>query len=241
MLSKPILAVCLGTFLLVGCASAPVELKPPHPYGEKLGKQSYSWHQLRFKWHWPADRRPDWSLDALLADQVLSGVITRYRDTLPLWRFHRRAARTPAGHQFSFIFYSSKRTAGKIKSAASDHQVTRRLLARGLLEKVRLTRPDQASALYATSDAGWPQPLQESWPMFIMGVSQTWLALIEFHAREQGVDAGDEDMGSQIERYANVSQAVNTLWSQNAQHAFFHHLSAIFGYQPVNIRKRVRF
>lgn len=236
---RAIYGCCLGLLLAMGCATPTVELKAPHPYGRDPGALQYSWHQLRFKWAWPEGRAPDWSLDPLVADQVLSDLIASHQESLPLWRFHRRAARSPAGHQFSFIFYGTSGTARQVQDSAADHPVTRRLLEQELLEKVYLTRPDDPAALSATSDPNWPSSVQSTWPMFIMGVSQTWLGLVELHAGN--TPGPDEDLDDALERYAAVNDKVNELWSEYAQHAFFHHLSGVFGYQPVTVRKRMRF
>jgi uncharacterized Tic20 family protein len=37
--------------------------------------------------------------------------------------------------------------------------------------------------------------------------------------------------------YKQTNDRVSTLWREQAQHAYLHHLSALFGYQPVLIRK----
>lgn len=229
----------IALLLAAGCAAPKVELKPSHPYGSGSGAQHQSWHQLRFKWSWPEGERPDWSLDPLIADLVLSDLITRHQASLPLWRFHRRAGRSPAGHQFSFIFYSTPAIARDIQDSVSGHPVTAKLLERGLLEKVYLTRPGNATELSATSDPSWPKPVQSTWPMFIMGVSQTWLGLVELHAGDtSGID---QDLERAMERYGRVNDSVDETWSRYAQHAFFHHLSGVFGYEPVTIRKRIGF
>lgn len=230
---------CLVLLLAAGCTTPAVELKSPHPYGQDTGALQYSWHQLRFKWAWPEGRAPDWSLDPLVADLVLSDLIASHQESLPLWRFHRRAGRGPAGHQFSFIFYSSSGTARQIQDSAADHATTRRLMEQGLLEKVYLTTPEDPGELSATSDPNWPASVQSTWPMFIMGVSQTWLGLVELHAGNTA--APGEDLEDALERYATVNAKVNELWSEYAQHAFFHHLSGVFGYQPMTVRKRMRF
>lgn len=230
---------CLALLLASGCATSTVELKHPHPYGKATGAQQLSWHHLRFRWSWPQGRRPDWSLDPLVADMVLSDLITRHQESLPLWRFHRRAGRSPAGHQFSFIFYTTPGIARDIEESVTGHAVTQRLLEEGLLEKVHLTKPGRSARVSATSDPGWPEPVQSTWPMFIMGVSQTWLGLVEIHA---GNTAGlEENIDVAMERYEKANEEVDKLWYEYAQHAFFHHLSGVFGYKPVAIHKRIRF
>lgn len=232
------LGCCVVLLLLAGCATQSVDLKHPGAF-EKDQHAQHSWHHLRFKWTWPEGRRPDWSLDPLVADLVLSDLISRRLDSLPLWRFHRRAARDGAGHQFSFIFYATPATARELRESVAAHRVIRRLREQGVLEKVYLTTPARASKLYATSDASWPSSIQSTWPMFIMGVSQTWLGLVEIHA---GNTAGlDEDLDRAFQRYRTVNDKVDKLWFEHAQHAFFHHISGVFGYQPVRIHKRMQF
>jgi len=239
MRTLSVLGCCLVFLLMTGCATQTVELKPPHPYGKDMGSAQHGWHQLRFKWSWPEGRRPDWSLDPLIADLVLSDLISRHQDSLPLWRFHRRAARSPAGHQFSFIFYTTPDTAREIRQSSAGHAVTRRLLNEGVLEKVYLTTPGNPSEVPATSDANWPKTIQSTWPMFIMGVSQTWLGLVEIHAGDTA--ELEKDLDQAMARYRKVNDELNELWFDNAQHAFFHHLSGVFGYHPVRIHKRMRF
>lgn len=239
MKPRQLFVCCLTFLLLAGCAGPAVELKPAPPYDKQADAASYSWHHLRFQWAWPEDRGPDWSLDPLAADLVLSDLITRYQSSLPLWRFHRRAARTPAGHQFSFIFYTSPEVARQIRDAAAGHPVTRALRQRGVLERVHMTRPDQPSKLLATSDEHWPESVQKSWPMFIMGVSQTWLALVELHAGDAAATA--DDLDAAMARYDKANEKIDELWYEYAQHAFFHHISGVFGYSPVKFRKRMRF
>lgn len=234
-----LVACCLAAVLAVGCAAPPVEMKPSHPYGFEGEDQPYAWHHLRFKWSWPEDERPDWSLDPLIAHMVLSDLIARHQQSLPLWRFHRRAGRDAAGHQFSFIFYSTPGMAQRIEDSARGHAVTQRLVNGDVLEHVRLTEPDESSELLATSDSSWPESVQSTWPMFIMGVSQTWLGLVEIHA---GRTAGlEDDLDRAMRRYDEVNDKVDELWSEHAQHAFFHHLSGVFGYEPIELRKRLRF
>jgi hypothetical protein len=235
-------AVCacwLALLLLGGCATPAVELKHPHLYGTDLAGQPDSWHYLRFKWTWPEERQPDWSLDLLAADMVLSDLIQQRQQSLPLWRFHRRAARDRAGHQFSFIFYSAPDVALELRESAHNHPVTQGLLEQGLLDRVYLTTPDNARDLSATSDPGWPDPVQSTWPMFIMGVSQTWLGLVEIHAGDTKKLDGDLDRARK--RYEKANEKINEIWFEYAQHAFFHHTSGIFGYEPIWLRKRVRF
>lgn len=237
MRSKSILCACFIALLLCGCTAPKVYLRPSNPHAAQ--DEALSWHQIRFKWHWPGNQEPEWSLDLLAADRIFSGIIDRYQGSLPLWRFHRRAARDPAGFQFSFIFYSSDATAREIETDVTGHPITRALLDHGLLERVYTTHPKNPSKLSATSDPIWPKDIQKAWPMFIMGASQTWLALVQIHAREGPAPGNDIDKMRQ--HYAKVNDEIDKEWQEYAQHAFFHHLSAIFGYEPMVLRKYLLF
>ena len=63
-----------------------------------------------------------------------------------------------------------------------------------------------------------------------------WLKLIEEVGAE---DPQPEysDMAAVIDYYRTVNDRVNTLWREEGQHAYLHHLNALFGYQPLVIRE----
>jgi hypothetical protein len=63
---------------------------------------------------WPENEDPMWQTDLILAHKVLSPIITQHQETIGLWRFHRRALRDQAGHQFTFIFYASPQVARQV-------------------------------------------------------------------------------------------------------------------------------
>lgn len=242
MQCKAIQAGCLALLLVTGCAPPRVALQHPHGTTAQTAPQ-LAWHQLRFRWAWPQGQAPRWFLDPLLADLVLADLIAAQGEALPLWRFHRRAGRGPAGHQFSLIVYSTEATATALKAAVTRHPVTTALMEHALLEKVYMTTPANAGTLRATSDPDWPAALQATWPAYIMGVSQTWLGLVQAQATRSSGPAGPvtETFEQTLRHYRTVHDDVSRLWYEQAQHAFFHHASGVFGYQPVRIRKRMRF
>ena len=230
-------------FLLLaaaGCASSgPTRLQPPA--GAAPGKPAVGWWYESFKIDWPEGQPPAWSMDLLIAHRIVSPVLRRYEKDILLWRFHRRAARDNVGHQFSFIFRTTAPKAREIYAAIGSDAVLRKLLAKGLVEKVvtddtgKIARPE----IQDTSDRAWSPPLQKAWPYFIMGVSRTWLDLITQYA-----EAAREKPGSipaMQEFYSKIDQQVEAAWRNEGGHAFLHHLNALFGYGPVNVsvRKKV--
>jgi hypothetical protein len=95
------------------------------------------------------------------------------------------------------------------------------------------TRPQRA-AISATSDHNWPASVRNSWPYFIMGVSLMWLELVE-----QTVDphelASRRGIRDRLEYYKEMNERITALWRQVGRHALFHHINAIYGYEPLEI------
>lgn len=232
--------------LLSGCAAAPMPpaggltVPPPPPAGEN------GWWYARFRMHWPEGAEPLWHLDLLAANRIVKPVLEDYSADIPLWRFHRRAARDAAGHQFSFIFFAAPETARKVYAALSRNSTLAQAQADGrILEIVcddtaGVFRPE----IGATSDPSWSAALRRSWPFYLMGASRMWLDLIA------GTDEGmpqDPPATSGFEglehRYAGINASITALWQNEGRHAFLHHLNALFGYEPILIieKRPMRF
>ncbi|MGA2936172.1 MAG: hypothetical protein ABSF52_03625 [Syntrophobacteraceae bacterium] len=198
-----------------------------------------SWWYAGFKINWPQDEDPALDTDLLIAHRIISPVLDRYRKDILLWRFHRRAARDEAGHRFSFIFYTTAATARKIYAAIDSSPDLDRMRAEGVILMVLFddTNANQRPGIESTSDRSWSAPLQKAWPYFIMGVSQTWLDLISQYAED-----GRRKPLSPAEMrafYREINQEVESTWKNEGGHAFLHHLNALFGYGPVNLRSKI--
>jgi hypothetical protein len=179
----------------------------------------------------PKETPPNWAMGALVAGEVFSPILENYRHDIELWRFHRRAGRDQAGHQFSFIFYSSALTAQLIYRDLENNLVLRDLLQQGKLDSVQFDDVGQLSRpkIEDTSDKSWPLIIQKSWPDYIMGVSQMWLNLVH------GL-ADNHQQDDVIQRYDDVQKELTALWVQHGQHAWLHHLNALYAYEPFLIR-----
>lgn len=200
--------------------------------------ENSSWWYIQFVKHWPANTPPRFDYDILLADQVFRPVLIRHHDDISLWRFHRRAARDPAGSKFAFIFYSSADAARAIAEDVRDHELVKEMMAAGLIEKIWIDNFDMPKrpAIEDTSDKEWPVSIQKSWPYYIMGVSQGWLALIKEVTVDHPIDTTTSTLDEITEHYKEISQIMDFLWTTGGGHAYIHHLSALFGYEPVQIR-----
>jgi len=116
-----------------------------------------------------------------LANEVVAPILEEHTKDIPIWRFHRRAADDVAGHQFSFIYYASPRTAAVINRKLLENRLYSKLRKQGLVQQLFVDNTHRVlrSEMTATSDKKWSVPLQESWPHYIMGVSRIWLGLIK--------------------------------------------------------------
>jgi len=213
------------------------ELKPPQKESSITGN---GWWYVRFAMKWPKDAEPSWYMDPFLAHAVISPVLNKYGNEIVLWRFHRRAARDQAGHQFSFIFYSSPEAARRIYDGIQSNSLLISMKKAGLI--IKDSYDDTSSIdkpnIEDTSDAKWPPAIQKSWPYYIMGVSEMWLDLVADLA-ERAPRGKNPDSPVAIQAfYKKVNESVTDLWQTEGDHAFLHHLNAIFGYGPLLIYER---
>lgn len=195
------------------------------------------WWYAGFMFNWPQDvEDPYLEDDVLIAHQIVSPVLERYKKEIQLWRFHRRAARDEVGHRFSFIFYTTAANARKIYAAIDSSSVLNQLKAEGVIQRVAMDDANVIArpGIEATSDPKWSPSLQKAWPFFIMGVSRTWLDLISQHA--EGAGKKPASIAEMRSFYREISEKVESTWKEEGGHAFLHHLNALFGYGPVNLR-----
>jgi hypothetical protein len=229
-LMQALMALCLLRYL-AGCAT----LSAPPPMQAETAKAAPTyWWYVRFRLPWPEGEEAPWHLDLRLADQVLGPILAITSESIPLWRFHRRAARDQAGRQFSFIFYASAATARRVNADIAAHPLLAQWQRQGLLRQVLYDDPGKPRrpGIGDTSDTSWTPQMQRAWPYFIMGVSRLWLELIR--AYEQAKDLPEEPQA----RYAAISRALDARWRTEGGHALLHHLSGVFGYQEVEVVRR---
>ncbi len=211
---------------------------PPSPALIAFEDSGKGWWTVYFELSWDRSKEPEWHLDALLADQVIAPVVAHAEPRILLWRFHRRAANDAGGHRFSFIFYADAETAEIVNNGVDRAPLTAQLRDAGMVRAVKLAELDQAPAqeIGATSDPAWPEAIKRGWPWFIMGVSQSWLRLID-EAKSGRPSVDGASLHEVVEYYREINTAVSTLWREHGQHAYLHHLNAVFGYQFLIIQE----
>ena len=240
--TKPALGVMLLAALVM--LSACTRVVTVHTPGTEMPTGSMStadsetvWWSIVFRMRWDPEQTPDWYMDALLADQICAPALEDFGPQINLWRFHRRAADDVAGHQLNLLVYTDPLTAEALFARIRATSTLQWLETDGRIvtvAKTRVERPELPPVSH-TSDAGWPPEIQASWPWFIMGVSQTWLSLIQQVTAREPFD--DSSPGALLDYYQTVNEQVTVLWRDYGQHAYLHHLNALFGYQPLIIQE----
>lgn len=200
-----------------------------------------SWHRVRFQWQWDGVSPPNWHQDLLLADKVLAIALSQNEKNIRLWRFHRRAKGDIDGFQFSLLIYCDRATASKVFRFVEGDAIVQKLLKSQTLLAVKYSYGNSGSEKIGyRSDQNWPQSLQESWPEYIMGVSKMWLDLIHYYSSEIA-EMQNQNVTEMLEVYRQVNSKVQAIWVGVGQHALLHHLNAIFAYEPLVIKKKMRF
>jgi hypothetical protein len=231
----------LATFIVLvmaiaGCATTvkrkAVETIEPPP--AEIAS-STGWWSARFRMYWPPEEEPFWHTDLLIAHKIVAPVLLQYKDRIYLWRFHRRATRDRAGHQFSFIFYASAQTAYQVFETLRSNALLSEMAYTGRVIEEVYDNPDRITKprIKDTSDPSWPSLIQKSWPYYIKGVSQMWLNLITETVADMPTADAPLSLDEYEELYKKVNATITSLWENNGRHAFLHHLNALFGYKPI--------
>lgn len=191
----------------------------------------HGWWSVKFQMPWQPGTEPNWYIGTWIAADLLAPLIQQHHAELELWRVHRRAAKDDAGYTFSFIFYTSAQTAAKVYAEINANPLIAELKQRGLLDAVLQDELKQNSkpTIADTSDPKWPMSIRQTWPYFIMGASQMWLALVKELNKEL------QNIPEPQQKYQLLQARITDLWRKNGQHAWLHHLSALYGYSPLEI------
>jgi hypothetical protein len=199
------------------------------------------WWFARFQLQWPEEAPVNWYWDLLIAHKIVAPALEQFKGSIRLWRFHRRAARDQAGHQFSFIFYASAETAYQIFDALRSNALLAQMKSAGVVIAAIYDQPDEIGKprIKDASDPSWPSAIQESWPYYIMGASQMWLSLIRETVAGMPPPGTDLSLDENEQLYKKVNAVITSLWETNGQHAFLHHLNALFGYEPIIYHERL--
>lgn len=195
------------------------------------------WWSTRFKIYWPQNENARWYVGLLIAHKIIKPIIHKYQSQLEFWRFHRRADRDEFGHQFNFLFYSPRDTASKIYRQIQEIPLLNKLKNKNILEKTIFddTKEINHPNIEERSDPNWPLIIRRTWPHFIMGVSQMWLAQIDETYYSNEFKQDKSSLQTLINQYKQINKQISKIWQDQGRHAYLHHLNAIYGYIPLKI------
>jgi len=203
------------------------------------------WWYFRFRINWPQNQEPRWWIDIFIFDTIVRPILRENHKEIVLWRIHRRANRDQNGHQLSFLCYSKDETARFVNERIISNEGFSILKKAGLLERYfweEEGRENKKINVEDTSDKMWPIEIQKSWPLFIMGVSQMLLELIEQMKRQSEQDMPTPNFSAPMHLiegfYSELNNKLAGIWQTKGSHAFFHHLNALFGYAPLVVHLR---
>jgi hypothetical protein len=173
--------------------------------------------------------------DLLIAHRVVGPVIRANDGDIGLWRFHRRSAEDQAGHQFSFLFYTSAAVADRVHQAAMEDPLVARMLSAGVIRKVFTDAVDhERSPEYG----GHQRPRTGRRSCRTTGPITSWGSAAcgwEWSSRFPGNSgiADDATMEQLLVHYEQVNDRVTRIWKKEGYHALLHHLNAIYGYEAL--------
>lgn len=218
-----------------GCTTTPSVKIPESIAPAPEIASAEGWWFARFQLQWPEEEPVNWHWDLLIAHKIIAPELEKSKGSVRLWRFHRRAARDQAGHQFSFIFYASAQTACQIFDALRSNALLAEMKSAGVIIADIYDHPDKIGKprINDASDPSWPSAIQRSWPYYIMGASQMWLQLITETVADMPPPGTALSLEQNEQLYKEVNAILTSLWEANGQHAFLHHLYALFGYNPI--------
>lgn len=239
-------AIIFWILMIAGCATPrpakSIETISP-PADEIAG--SVGWWHAQFRIHWPAQEPVEWHWDLLIADKIVAPVLLQHKEAIRLWRVHRRAVRDETGHQFSFIFYASAETAYRVFEQMRANELLAEMRYSGIIDEDRYDNLENNTQprIEDTSDPGWPPAIQRNWPFYMMGASQMWLNLVSETAADIPRVYSPLSLQENEQQYKKVAVLIDALWKKEAQHAFLHHLSALFGYRAITFyeKRKLKF
>lgn len=239
-------ALTISVMLISSCSTSTKSINHVEHYDQLSNIQQTndeSWYFAKFYPIWPEDKVSAlFYLDTLIADQVIGPILAKHRENISLWRFHRRAAKNRGGHRFSFIFYSDSETAKNILSEIENSNKLNSLIELDLITRFTVDNsfPTEKRNIEDTSDGNWPKEIQRSWPYYIMGVSEMWLDLIQ---QLKPVGSVSVSRAALADQYYQLNEKITELWEEYGQHAYLHHLNALYGYEGMILREKrwIRF
>jgi hypothetical protein len=191
------------------------------------------WYEFNFGVSWDRKQEPKTWVDIFIIDTIIREVIYQKKSEIVLWSVHRRWFNDQHGHELTFNCFINDKTANEIEKSIKSNNTFKILQNNSLFVndlKAVLKGADNRSL---TNGENWPDELKEAWPQYINGCCRMILLLIEKIKSGRNIPT---DIQSAEQFYSRINNELIGMWQRFGGVAFFHHLTAIFGYSPLLIR-----
>ena len=207
-----------------------------------------AWYRLPFPIKWIGDNHAlkaihtiDSPLHPLLANEILVPILSSFGDNgdaIYPWRFHRLFWQENKQHEFTFRFCAPK-------TSNIPHELLQAIIANPVYKEIKQhdildlkSKEDVTlSEKGPDGDTSWPDEVNKCWPHFICGVSRAWAELISLFADKEFENAAScLGLHERLNLYVKVNEHIKNSWAIFGQHAMLHHLTGVFGYNPVLVK-----
>ncbi|GAG92741.1 unnamed protein product [marine sediment metagenome] len=199
------------------------------------------WYGFNFKINWPDNQDPKVWIDIFIIGTIVRDVISKKKSEIDLWRIHRRWPSDEHRHEVTFDCFADKETATSIEKLIRESETFKILQANNLLAG-DLKKVTGGSNIHDIADddstRDWSEELKESWPYYINGCSEMFLFLIESLKGRSKTDVDEKNISEIESFYTELNNRISEIWQRHGSHAFFHHINAIFGYEPLLAKPR---
>ena len=190
-------------------------------------KKNKSWYGFHFRIPYKKNKPVKSWVDIYIIDVLFRQILYIHKERINLWRFHRRWNDDKTGHQLTLFCYINERGAKGIDTIIKNSKALKLIKTNRNLK--RYFYKNYGNNIESTCDKKWVNEIQQTWPYFINGMSEMILRMIQL-VKENTVREIDDDVES---FYIRVNKRLIKIWRKEGRHAFFHHISALFGYDPI--------
>lgn len=194
------------------------------------------WYGFNFRITRPENEEPRTWIDIFIIDKIIREVICKKKVDIQLWRIHRRWKNDGSGHEFTLDCFTKEQTANSIEKLIRESEPFKILQENSLLAD-DLNKVPNGKNIHDIADdestIAWPEELKRSWPYYINGCCKMFLDLIELLRNSSHTDVEEKGISKLESFYTEINNRLIKVWQEHGSHAFFHHINAIFGYEPL--------
>jgi len=171
----------------------------------------------------------DKSIDLMIIDKTIRQLINQYGPNTN-WTFYRFAENkiNDINSSHGIQFKIENVTIHKIKKQIDKNNTINQLSENGYIQEINYYEK------ISIADPVWPLEMRQNWHFLANGFCKFILGLIQYHIITNKVNLSN-NIEDRICEYKEINKEISKLYNNWSNHAFFHHISAIFGYEKTHI------